>query len=107
MGIGKYLKEKNKNIKVYPLEPANSPTLSTGTHTSEHRIQGISDEFVPPILDLASLIEGDYSDPAKVFIAQALLQEDEIYKAQYADKKELTSKVEELKSEFKNQFKVE
>ena len=59
------------------------------------------------LLDLASLIEGDYSDPAKVFIAQALLQEDEIYKAQYADKKELTSKVEELKSKFKNQFKVE
>lgn len=52
MGVGKYLKEKNSNIKIYPLEPSNSPTLSTGKHTHEHRIQGISDEFIPPILDL-------------------------------------------------------
>ena len=50
------------------------------------------------------LVPRSSSDPAKVFIAQALLQEDEIYKAQYADKKELTSKVESLMSEFKNQL---
>ena len=73
MGIGKYLKEKNKNIKVYPLEPANSPTLSTGTHTSEHRIQGISDEFVPPILDLASLNEIiSVDDGDSIIMAQKL-----------------------------------
>ena len=53
MGTGKYLKEMNPNVKVYPLEPANSPTLSTGgKKVSEHRIQGISDEFIPPILKL-------------------------------------------------------
>ena len=58
MGIGKYLKEKNHNLKIYPLEPSNSPTLSTGKHTTvNHRIQGISDEFIPPILDLAMLNE--------------------------------------------------
>ncbi|GAA0077757.1 PLP-dependent cysteine synthase family protein [Clostridium sp. CTA-5] len=55
MGIGKYLKERNPNIKLYPLEPSNSPTLSTGTQVSEHRIQGIIDEFIPPILNLNSL----------------------------------------------------
>lgn len=66
MGIGKYLKEKNPNVKVYPLEPANSPTLSTGgKKVSEHRIQGISDEFIPPILkfeeidDIIGVDDGD------------------------------------------------
>ncbi|MCQ2969840.1 MAG: PLP-dependent cysteine synthase family protein [Clostridium sp.] len=57
MGIGKYLKEKNRNIKIYPLEPSNSPTLSTGKHINNHRIQGISDEFIPPILNLDFLDE--------------------------------------------------
>lgn len=56
MGIGKYLREKNNHIKIYPLEPSNSPTISTGKHTTtHHRIQGISDEFIPPILDLSKL----------------------------------------------------
>ena len=73
MGIGKYLKEKNKNIRIYPLEPANSPTLSTGTHISDHRIQGISDEFVPPILDLASLNEIiSVDDGDSIIMAQKL-----------------------------------
>ncbi|MCF8372324.1 MAG: PLP-dependent cysteine synthase family protein [Bacteroidales bacterium] len=55
MGIGKYLKEKNPNIKLYPLEPENSPTLSTGHKVGKHRIQGISDEFIPSILKLDQL----------------------------------------------------
>jgi cysteine synthase A len=52
MGVGKYLKEKNSNVKIYPLEPSNSPTMSTGNKVGKHRIQGISDEFIPPIVDL-------------------------------------------------------
>ena len=55
MGIGTYLKKHNYNIKIYPLEPSNSPTLSTGTHVNEHRIQGIVDEFIPPILDFSKV----------------------------------------------------
>ncbi len=55
MGTGKFLKEMYPNIKIYPLEPANSPTLSTGYKVGKHRIQGISDEFIPSILDLKSL----------------------------------------------------
>lgn len=51
MGIGRYLKHKNKKTLVHPLEPAESPTLSTGYKTGQHRIQGISDEFVPPIIN--------------------------------------------------------
>lgn len=52
MGVAKYLKEKNSIFKVHPLEPSNSPTLSTGHCVGKHRIQGISDEFIPSIVDL-------------------------------------------------------
>ncbi|MGN6567486.1 MAG: PLP-dependent cysteine synthase family protein [Flavipsychrobacter sp.] len=55
MGIGKYLRRKNRQIKVYPVEPAESPTLSTGHKNGSHRIQGISDEFIPPIINFAQL----------------------------------------------------
>ena len=73
MGIGKFLKEKNKNLKIYPLEPSNSPTLSTGKHINEHRIQGISDEFIPPILklDLLNEIIG-VDDGDSIIMAQKL-----------------------------------
>lgn len=52
MGIGKRLKKDNPECKIFPLEPLNSPTLSTGFKVGKHRIQGISDEFIPPILKL-------------------------------------------------------
>ena len=55
MGIGRYLRTINKDVKVYPLEPESSPTLSTGYKVGSHRIQGISDEFIPPILKLKEL----------------------------------------------------
>lgn len=57
MGAGKFLKEKNPNIKLYPLEPENSPTLSVGHRVGTHRIQGISDEFIPSIMKLNELDE--------------------------------------------------
>ncbi|PKM64217.1 MAG: cysteine synthase [Firmicutes bacterium HGW-Firmicutes-20] len=55
-GISDYLKERYNDIKVFAVEPASSPTLSTGHKTGFHRIAGISDEFVPPLLDF-SLID--------------------------------------------------
>lgn len=55
MGTGRYLREKNRDVKLHPLEPTNSPTLSTGYRVGKHRIQGISDEFIPPILKLNEL----------------------------------------------------
>ncbi|HEX5886777.1 MAG TPA: cysteine synthase family protein [Pyrinomonadaceae bacterium] len=55
MGAGKYLRRHNPDIKVYPLEPAESPTLSTGCKVGRHRIQGVSDEFIPSILKLEEL----------------------------------------------------
>ena len=50
-GTAKYLKEKNKNIKVIGVEPANSPYLTKGI-AGNHKIQGIGAGFKPDILDL-------------------------------------------------------
>ena len=49
-GVGKYLKEKNKNIKIVAVEPSKSPLLSGGVAGS-HKIQGIGANFVPSTLD--------------------------------------------------------
>ncbi|MCX6335441.1 MAG: cysteine synthase family protein [Bacteroidia bacterium] len=55
MGTGKFLMEKNPAVKLYPLEPSNSPTMSTGHKVGVHRIQGISDEFIPALVKLDQL----------------------------------------------------
>jgi cysteine synthase A len=52
MGVGKRLKELHPSVKIHPIEPAESPTLTTGHKVGQHRIQGISDEFIPSILKL-------------------------------------------------------
>jgi cysteine synthase len=55
MGVGRFLKSMNPAIKIHPLEPAESPTMSTGHKIGSHRIQGISDEFIPAIVKLDEL----------------------------------------------------
>ena len=76
MGTGRFLREKYPSIKLYPLEPSNSPTLSTGHKVGKHRIQGISDDFIPPILDLEDLNEVvSVDDGDAILMAQKLAEE--------------------------------
>jgi cysteine synthase A len=73
MGVGRYLKARNRAIRVHPLEPAESPTLSTGHRVGRHRIQGISDEFIPAIVKLDELDEViAVSDGDAILMAQKL-----------------------------------
>lgn len=57
MGVGRYLRATSPGIRIHPLEPAESPTLSAGHKVGKHRIQGISDEFVPAVVHLHELDE--------------------------------------------------
>lgn len=50
-GNARYLKEKNPAIKIFVSEPAESPILAYGK-IGRHKIQGIADGLIPPILDL-------------------------------------------------------
>jgi cysteine synthase A len=73
MGVGNFLKDINGKIKIYPLEPLNSPTLSTGHKVGKHRIQGISDEFIPSIVKLDQLDEIIQTDDGdSIIMAQKL-----------------------------------
>ncbi len=51
-GTGRYLREKKSDIKLYAVEPENSPVLSGG-NPGPHKIQGIGAGFVPEIMDLS------------------------------------------------------
>jgi len=76
MGIGKRLRAANPNCRVHPLEPSNSPTLSTGYKVGQHRIYGISDEFIPDIVklnEIDSVVSVDDSDA--IIMAQKLSRE--------------------------------
>jgi cysteine synthase A len=77
MGLARHLRERfGKGVEAYPLEPANSPTLRTGHKVGRHRIQGISDEFVPSLIkmnELGRLI--DIWDGDAIVMSQRLANE--------------------------------
>ena len=73
MGVGRYLKERRPDVLLHPLEPAESPTLTTGHKVGSHRIQGISDEFIPAIVHLDELDDVLMaSDGDSILMAQKL-----------------------------------
>lgn len=62
-GVGKYLKEKNPNIKIIAIEPKKSPAISQNT-SGPHKIQGIGAGFVPKnydetVVDEVILVDDD------------------------------------------------
>ena len=76
MGVERFLRGRRSTVKVHPLEPSNSPTMSTGHQVGHHRIQGISDEFVPPIVHLEELDEiVAVDDGDAILMAQKLASE--------------------------------
>jgi cysteine synthase len=78
-GIGRYLRERNRKVKLYAGEPAECPLLSK-REWGEHKIEGIGDGFVPRDLDL-SLLSGVVtitSDEA-ILMARRLAKEEGIF----------------------------
>lgn len=55
-GVGRYLKEKKKDVKIVAVEPSDSPVLSGGV-AGAHKLQGIGAGFVPSILDRSVIDE--------------------------------------------------
>ena len=51
-GVGKYLKEHNKNVKIIAVEPKNHSAI-LGHEPGLHQIQGIGDGFIPAVLDVS------------------------------------------------------
>jgi cysteine synthase A len=76
MGVGRYLRGHNPEVRVHPVEPAESPTLSSGHKVGRHRIQGISDEFIPAIVELSQLDPViPVSDGDSILMAQKLARD--------------------------------
>ena len=73
MGVGRFLRSQYPGVTIHPLEPSNSPTLRTGHQVGKHRIQGVSDEFIPSIVDLDFLDRVvDVDDGDSILMAQKL-----------------------------------
>ena len=75
-GVGEYLKEKNPDIRVVALEPADSPVLSEGK-AGAHKIQGIGAGFTPEVLNTSVYDEVFRAKNEDAFAAAKLLAKKE------------------------------
>lgn len=75
-GVGEYLKEKNPEIRVVALEPADSPILSEGK-AGAHKIQGIGAGFIPEVLNTSVYDEVFRAKNEDAFAAAKLLAKKE------------------------------
>ena len=75
-GVGEYLKEKNPDIRVVALEPADSPVLSEGK-AGAHKIQGIGAGFIPEVLNTSVYDEVFRAKNEDAFAAAKLLAKKE------------------------------
>lgn len=78
-GVGKYLKEHNKDIKVFGVEPLKSNILNGGK-AAGHTIQGIGANFIPEVLD-CDIYDGilDIKDEEAKEMMKVLAQEEGIF----------------------------
>jgi len=76
MGVSRALLAADPSVKIHPMEPAESPTLTTGHKVGKHRIQGVSDEFIPDIVFLKTLDDVIcVNDGDGIIMAQKLCRE--------------------------------
>lgn len=71
-GVGKYLKEKNPDIKIIGIEPEGSPYLTKG-ESGPHGLQGIGAGFKPEILDLSVVDEIITVRDKEAYLAEKVL----------------------------------
>ncbi|MFQ5873222.1 MAG: cysteine synthase A [Dehalococcoidia bacterium] len=78
-GVGKFLKQKNPNVKMYAVEPAECPILSGGGW-GPHLIEGIGDGFIPDTLDL-DYVDGvvTVSSQEAIIMTRRLAQEEGVF----------------------------
>lgn len=76
IGLSKYFKNIDSSVKAYAVEPKQSSLLTFGKSKGKHRIQGLSDEIIPPIYD-RDYVDGVISvdDNDAIAMAQKLSKE--------------------------------
>ena len=79
VGIGKRLKKEKNDIKIYAVEPSESPVLSGGK-AGPHKIQGIGAGFIPKIYDSTYVDEVITIDSEEAFdMVRKVLEKEGIF----------------------------